>query len=145
MRIRALSLHRPWGELIIAGLKTVETRGWKHLPVCLVGNRLAIHSAQQLDKGSLLVLRRALGAAHLRALFERGLVDCYNRADTQTGIIGHVRVTGVRALIGNALERGAALCNCWGRIGICVDDPVRLREPIICPGRQRFWWVEIPD
>jgi hypothetical protein len=43
--VRALTLWEPWASCIAAGLKQVETRGWK-LPRELRGQRIAIHAAK---------------------------------------------------------------------------------------------------
>ena len=145
MRIRALSLHRPWGEFVIAGLKTIETRRWKHLPVCLVGNRLAIHSGQVYYPR---LWRDEIGASiepWRYAALAPDLRRCASRSAVQTGIIGHVRVHKIRWLVGDEDDCRAALCDTAGRVGLYLHDPVRLPEPIICPGNRGFWWVDIPD
>ena len=40
--MKALTLYQPWASLIVAGLKTVETRNWPP-PDSVLGQRIAIH------------------------------------------------------------------------------------------------------
>ncbi len=41
--MKALTIHQPWAQLIVEGVKTIETRSWP-APAGLVGERIAIHA-----------------------------------------------------------------------------------------------------
>ena len=44
--MRALTLHQPWAQLMVWGLKNIETRSWA-APRNLVGQRMAIHAGKR--------------------------------------------------------------------------------------------------
>lgn len=48
----ALTIRQPWAYCITHGTKRVENRSWKP-PSKIIGERIAIHTSQKLDKASL--------------------------------------------------------------------------------------------
>ncbi|MCY4653806.1 MAG: ASCH domain-containing protein, partial [Dehalococcoidia bacterium] len=44
--MRALTLHQPWAQLMVWGLKNIETRSWA-APRNLMGQRTAIHAGKR--------------------------------------------------------------------------------------------------
>ena len=44
--MRALTLHQPWAQLMVWGLKNIETRSWP-APKGLIGQRIAIHAGKR--------------------------------------------------------------------------------------------------
>ena len=44
--MRALTLHQPWAQLFVWGLKNIETRSWA-APKNLIGQRIAIHAGKR--------------------------------------------------------------------------------------------------
>ena len=66
--MRALTLHQPWAQLMVWGLKNIETRSWA-APRNLTGQRMAIHAGKREPKPTewnieiqLAVLQRAAGS-----------------------------------------------------------------------------------
>ena len=67
--MRALTLHQPWAQLFVWGLKNIETRSWP-APRNLTGQRMAIHAGKRDPRPTdwnieiqLAVLQRA-GSSH---------------------------------------------------------------------------------
>lgn len=46
--MRAISLWQPWAQLVVLGIKTLETRSWP-CPPSLIGERIAFHAAKRVD------------------------------------------------------------------------------------------------
>ena len=44
--MRALTLHQPWAQLMVWGLKNIETRSWP-APSNIIGQRIAIHAGKR--------------------------------------------------------------------------------------------------
>jgi hypothetical protein len=83
-KILALTVHRPWSELIARGLKTVETRGWAP-PPWMLGRYLAIHASTRWDQEGAEFIERA----HSRFLAPRLLVN-----ECPAGIIAVAQLVG---------------------------------------------------
>jgi hypothetical protein len=45
--MKALTIHQPWAGLIMAGIKTIENRGWR--PSIAPGTRFAVHAGRDCD------------------------------------------------------------------------------------------------
>ncbi|HRR83127.1 MAG TPA: ASCH domain-containing protein [Planctomycetota bacterium] len=138
--MRALSLYQPWAGLVALGLKTVETRNWRHKPKAIVGERLAIHAAKS---GSQF-------AGCVRANAENILNDFCIRPRTRGpldacavfgAILGHVQVVDVRW--GGADDDSLALCEATGLVCMEVNKAVLLPEPIPWKGSRGFF--RVPD
>lgn len=81
--MKALSVHRPWAELIVAGVKPLENRTW------YMAHRgpLAIHATQYFDETWRFALDEAAAAAADRHFRSIG-----HPAQTPIGIVGVARV-----------------------------------------------------
>lgn len=143
--MKALSLTRPWTELVLAGVKDVENRTWptKHR------GWLVIHGAKSYDKSAvsltaLLERERRLSSADLAAIDM-----CVLGPEADMGYLGLVRVEDCH-------EAGDLDCYARGerRDGRCspwaflkqhhwvVTDALRFAVPI--PGRGMLGVFEVP-
>lgn len=116
--LRALSIHRPWAQLIITGKKTVENRTW----TTRRRGPLLIHAAQPWDGAGALA---AAGAGlHL---------------DRKTAATGYLGIATLRTV------HAAADCDCdspWADSRYChwvLDDIRPFANPIPGPGRQQLF------
>lgn len=119
---RALSVRRPWANLIIAGHKTVENRTWapQHRSVVVV------HAGRAWEPA---------GAAAAAAL---GLTRFDEPGSCPTGYLGTVRLVGVHP--------AAGCCAPWGEqdAGVfhwVLADAEPFAEPVPGPGRLGLYWV----
>jgi len=129
--MRALSLWRPWAELIAEGWKSIETRRWKALPMSIVGQRLAIHAAKKLDTTALARIRDddvGIEVIHV----PRAPGGCF---------VCHGLVHKVTWLTDTPYERRRALCACDGLVGIWLTDVVKVIPPVAYRGTQGFFTV----
>jgi hypothetical protein len=69
--MRALTLWAPWGTAIATLGKDVENRPWKP-PDWILGERIAIHEGQTVDRAAVEKLEKK----HGKLSFERGVVAC---------------------------------------------------------------------
>ncbi|PPI89218.1 ASCH domain-containing protein [Nocardia nova] len=119
---RALSVRRPWANLIIAGHKSVENRSWgtDHR------GRLVIHAGKTwVPEGA------ALAAAE-------GLDGFGDRAGCPAGILGVVRLIDVHPAAGCCAPWGFQEPGTWHWV---LADPKPLPEPVPAPGRLGLYWV----
>lgn len=126
--MRALSITRPWTELILRRGKPVENRTW---PTYYRG-LLLVHGAQSWQ-GSALGYAEELGITGLS----------WDRADYPMGIVGVVTVTGVCQESKYGRECG---CGPWSAHGQChwqLANPRPLEEPIPCKGALGLWQPSI--
>jgi ASCH domain-containing protein len=119
---RALSVRRPWANLIIAGYKTVESRSW------VTGHRgeLAIHGGQAWEPAG------AMLAAEL------GLRGFDTPRECAGGYLGLVRLVDVHP--------AAGCCAPWGdqEAGVfhwVLGDPAPFSTPVPGKGRLGLYWV----
>lgn len=126
---RALSITRPWSELILRHGKNIENRSWA------TGYRgpLLVHAAKSWQ-GSAVDYAEQLGI--------RGL--SWNKNDYPTGVVGLVEV----ADLCTAGLRGAD-CDCgpWAAHGQAhwhLVNPQQLPEPVPCNGALGLW-IPTPD
>lgn len=144
--MKALSLTRPWTELVLAGVKDIENRTW---PTRHRG-WLVIHGAKSYDKSvagfvALLERERRLSSADIAALD-----TCLLDADTaDTGYLGVVRVIDCHE--SGDLDcyarggRGDGRCSPWAFLKQhhwVVEDALRFAVPI--PGRGRLGVFDVP-
>jgi len=130
--MRALSLWRPWAELIAERRKLIETRRWRMVPTFLLGQRLAIHAATRLDEGAI-----------ARIFGETGRDVSGVEISPGGCIVCHARVHAVTWLEDTPHERMRALCECDGLVGIHLTDIRPLRPPRLFRGRQGVF--NVPD
>lgn len=146
MKMRALTLWQPWAGLIALGLKTIETRGWKHLPITIIGEPLAIHASLKWRDRKAELLNEARGILHSYGLgeLERRLSD---EALAPCVAFGAIVCTAVLSAAWNGYggknTNQAALCDTDGRVCLALRDIARLDPPIPWKGKQGFFWVEV--
>ena len=155
--LKAISLWQPWASLIVAGLKTTETRGWttKHRgpliihaakrPIDAFGRALCERYASVLGEDAL-PLGAVVGICQLIDVLQVdptfGLVD-----EVEAGIIQvplyqsskpgwSFRGDGC-AVVGHEQADVGDLSH--GRYAWLLDDIVALDEPIEQSGRQGLW------
>jgi hypothetical protein len=124
--MKALTLHRPWDQLILAGHKPVENRSWS------TSHRgdLLIHGGAAYDPRA-----ETLAAAHAP---DFALPDF----DTSPqGIVGVVNLTGVCS---DSLHSDTLACDCgpWAFAGQRhwqLADPRPFDTSIPCRGFQQLW------
>jgi hypothetical protein len=119
---RALSVRRPWANLIIGGHKTVENRTW----VTDHRGELVIHAGQAWDPVG------ALRAAEL------GIADIDDRHGCPGGYLGRVRLVDVHPAGG--------CCAPWGEQapGIyhwVLTDAAPFTSPVPGQGRLGLYWI----
>ena len=144
--MKALTVHEPFASLIIAGIKTVETRSWPP-PKRSCGLRIAIHSAAAEPK-----LPR--GHPATRAAMTHGLTHTYARGHVLgtvilgapwriTRILGHEMVEGV-SLLKEQLVRYRYPTDPYGDFPVGgwvwpLRHPQRFAEPVPATGQQKLW------
>ncbi len=122
-RIPCVSLWEPYASLVIAGVKTIETRTW---PWPYGPSWLAIHKARHVDQASLRRLDRRLAEAGIRS-----------EVGAHLGAVGGlVYVTGGRPLL--QADEAAACFYAPDRHAWLLAHPHRLAEPIVMRGPQKF-------
>lgn len=133
-RPRAISLSRPWTELVVAGIKPVENRSWRTPHRGL----LVIHAAQSLDDTAIAV---ALDAGDPTA------VDLLDRNPTPpTGYIGVVDLIDVCSA---SRHTATVSCDCgpWAFAGSHhwrLTQARRFTDPIPARGMPGIWRVINP-
>lgn len=138
MIIRAISLWMPWSNWVAMEWKTIETRTHRRF-AGLLGERIAIHSAQTYDKdaerlaGPYLSSERANLNLNARFIKIGGAVLC-------TAFVREFR----RLTASDSL---AALIDCGSveRFGLVLTDVHVLKECVPMRGRQGIWRAELPD
>jgi hypothetical protein len=118
---RALSVRRPWANLIVSGDKTVENRSWSTSYRGLV----VIHGGQRWD-------RQGGSAAHDLV----GMVDVRDD-DFPGGYLGTVNLVDVHEANGCCYPWGHADGHHW-----VVESPRMFAEPI--PGTGRLGLCRLP-
>jgi activating signal cointegrator 1 len=131
-RIGTISLHQPYASLVVAGIKTIETRGWytKHRGLML------IHAAKRrITKNTCPFLD--LGAPEIHA----------RKAELPFGaIIGVVEIADVvKSEDAPLVWRDQNWCGDFrpGRFCWILTHARAFKAPIFTPGRQNFWSYDI--
>lgn len=124
MKVRALTLWRPWTTAILHGPKRIENRP-RRWNIPREGLLLAIHGGKKFDRG---------GAKRIRELWP-GLDDHQH----PTGIVGVCRAVEVRE-ISVALQQG----NPWAFGPYCyfLEDVVAFQAPIPLRGQMGLFRLE---
>ena len=149
--MRVLTLHQPWAQLMVWGLKNVETRSWS-APRNLIGQRMAIHAGKRERRPTdwnievqLAVLQRAGGSHSMpmgTVVATAKLIECIK-------------------VIGEPDDNGLIICRGFGELSnepeydaVIKTDPygdfsvgrwlwafqdVRRVEPLPIDGRQGVW------
>ena len=124
MKVRAITLWRPWTTAILHGPKRVENRPRRwHIPN--EGMLLAIHGGKKFDQR---------GAAAIRELWPQ--LDDY---DHPMGIVGACRVTDVQAIDAKLIEE-----NPWAFGPYCyfLEDVVAFSVPVPLKGQMGLFRLE---
>lgn len=125
--MKALSLTQPWASLVVAGRKTVETRGWR-LPIGMEGQRVAIHASKGMPPWAE-ELARAWGLDP--DALPRGAVV------GEVTIVGSQRTEETRhRLEPEEIEFGDFSSGRWAWF---LTHPTEYEEPIPARGALGFW------
>ena len=130
--MRALTLYQPWAQLMVWGLKNIETRSWA-APRNLIGQRIAIHAGKREPRPTewnidvqRAVLQRA-GSSHSMPM---------------GAAVATARLIECMQVIGEPDDNGLVSCRGFGELG---DAPEY--EATITPDRYgdfsvgRWLWV----
>lgn len=122
-RCRALSVRRPWANLIISGAKPLENRSWS------VGYRglLVLHGGTRWEPTD----------AELAATL--GLDDLVKPAACPAGYLGTVRLVDIHP--------SASCCAPWGLPGPHIfhwvlAEPRRFTRPVPALGKRGLFWTD---
>jgi hypothetical protein len=129
----ALSLHRPWSELILRCGKNIENRSWR----TAYRGPLLIHSAKPWSADAL-DFAQNVGLAFDRDL---GVGRLPRRDEAPTGIVGVVDLIDVCDVAVHPRLRGDQ-CGPWAmpdQYHWQLVNPRPFAQPIPCPGRQQLW------
>lgn len=149
--MKALTLWRPWPAMIFhlpeAQAKRVENRSWKP-PRWLIGQRIAIHAGERIDRDAMTACSMMLGQTFPAAevTLAAGIIGTAIVASVTNGAEVEHRVFHgiVKAAEVSAADRlWHAQVARWfsGPFGWLIDDVRTLAEPIPCKGRQGLWDV----
>ena len=149
--MRALTLHQPWAQFIVWGLKNIETRSWP-APRNLIGERIAIHAGKRRPRPTdwniemqRAVLQRAGGS----------------RSMLMGAVVATAKLIECMQVMSEPDSRGLVICRGFGELSnepeydatITVDpyedfsvgrwlwvfQGLRRVEPILINGRQGVW------
>ena len=149
--MRALTLHQPWAQLMVWGLKNIETRSWV-APSYLIGQRMAIHAGKRDPRPTdwnievqLAVLQRA-GGSHSMPM---------------GAVVATARLIECMQVIGEPDSSGLVSCRGFGELSdepeydatirtdpygdfsvgrwLWVFQDVHRVEPLSINGRQGVW------
>ncbi len=131
--MKALTLHRPWPSLILAGLKHIENRRWQ------TRHRgwLLIHAGQKVNPDWWIDLwdrerDSGPGAPYVNPAQSKRALDFVRNHEHPTGVVGMVRVTGCP-------QDGHGIWYEPGAWGWELADPYSFSTPVPMPGKQRLW------
>ena len=141
--MKALTVHQPWAQLLILGIKHIETRSWAP-PEDLIGQRIAIYAGRSHDYQwgeyffpvgqKWLKAGVILGTARL---LDVGYIT--SSAPSETWVLWWERSIQTRYVpdnLGNYNE---------GRYLWLLTDPVIAKKPIPARGLQGLWEWEPPE
>lgn len=132
-RVPCLSLWQPYADLVVAGIKTIETRTW---PWPYAPGWLAIHQAQGTDREAM----SRLAVEIARAQGRRDPNGSESRRDQGEGrVLGLVHVTGSRPLL--PADETAACFYAPDRYAWPLEKALRFKEPIVMRGPQKFVYL----
>lgn len=134
MGMPAITLHAPWGSLIAAGFKTIETRSHNRF-ARLVGRRIAIHQGKgraPLDQVSKWL--RAVGASRAATW----VLDYGARAPLGR-VVATALVHAAGPLDGSIQTNMAAGLPTAGLYGLCLADIRAFEDPVQARGAQGIW------
>lgn len=128
MDIRALTLHRPWDQLVLRHGKSIENRVWS----TSYRGPLLIHAGRSWDEAAIDMVIRLLGK-----------IPFWPTADRHpTGIVGVVDLVDVCSASVNSLWELDCDCGPWAMPGQQhwrLANPRPFAGPIPCRGFQQLW------
>ena len=132
VQLPALSIHQPWAELVMRGLRQWDTRNWgRKIPTDLAGHWLAIHASSTTTQYT------------PEEIAEVGLQSYEVHYGVVLGIAKVAEVHVVhRGEWPDSLYNGQCIP---GRVGIRFTEPRRLSVPLPFRGRPKFFYVKIPN
>ena len=146
-----MTLHQPWAQLMVWGLKNIETRSWP-APRNLIGHRMAIHAGKREPRATdwnievqRVVLQRAGGSHSVpmgAVVATARLIECM-QVMSEPDDNGLVNCRGFGEL-GDTSEYDATITvDPYGDFSVdrwlWVFQDVRRLEPIPANGRQGVW------
>ena len=152
----ALTLHQPWAQLMVWGIKNIETRSWP-APEYLIGQRMAIHAGKRDPRPTgwnvqtqQAVLRRAGGSQSMprgAVVATASLIECLE-VEIAPDSAGLTRCRGF-GLLGDAPKYDATVVSDpYGDFSVgrwlWVFSDLRSVEPISINGRQGVWRLPAP-
>lgn len=134
--MRAITLWRPWSDVVRWGIKPIENRPWEP-PTWLLGKRIAIHAGQRWDLDSYLTIRK---------LAPNISVPGEGSERSPTGIVATTELIAVVTSAKDAERLAGHGKGRWfvGPYGWVFRDTRALDIPIPCRGYQKLWKVP-PD
>lgn len=128
-RIPCISLHQPYAELVVAGIKTIETRTWEwpYEP-----GWLAIHAAKRFRTGAV---------AWMLGNRPSAFASCQSRMKVTGAVIGMVYVAGCRAFVRDD-EFAACLAYEPKLFSWPLAHARRLKNPIVMRGPQKIVYLD---
>lgn len=137
--MKAISLTRPWTELVLAGVKDVENRTWRTRAT----GWLIVHGARSYDPAALELVRQLGDEGMLTGGDYANLDSCsMHKSTAEVGYLGAMRVTGCHEsdtldclAAGRDLTRGTDLgvCSPWafpGQWHWTIAEVLRFAVPI---------------
>lgn len=124
--MNALSIKRPWGPLICAGLKDIENRT-RCLPSTFeTPQRILIHLPRRDDPNDQMEWLMGLGLSAMIVML------CYASVPwPKSSIVGEVTITDCVQESDSPWFKGPH--------GFTLTDAIKYEVPIPCPGRLGFW------
>ena len=152
----ALTLHQPWAQLMVWGLKNIETRSWP-APIGLIGQRIAIHAGKRKPRPTgwnvetqREVLKRA-GDSHSMPMgavvATAALIECLEVQGAPDSA-GLVPCRGFGLLCDDPQYDATVMSDPYGDFSVgrwlWVFSDLRSVEPIAINGRQGVWRLPEP-
>jgi ASCH domain len=78
--ISGLTIHQPWTNLIVSGVKKIENRSWKPSED-MIGSYIAIHSGKSFDYIGALMVEREFGIRITEATSSMGAIVAVGRLE----------------------------------------------------------------
>ena len=134
MSMPALTIWSPFGSMIAAGVKTIETRTHNRYS-SLQGQRIAIHQGKkQVPTDRVFTAARAVGASRAATWL------MYHSSECPRGhVIATAFVPTARALDGSIDDNVAACFETEGLYGLILTDIRQLEVPVKVKGQQGVW------
>lgn len=120
--MKALTLWRPWDQLVLSGRKAVENRPWAPKGGLEMGEVFAIHAGKKWDDGCVAMAQ------------ELGVPLSFFNFAAYPGVVGVVKFMGI-------VHASADPWFC-GPVGWLLAEPEKFATPVPCNGMQGLW--EIP-